>query len=108
MPFTKNGCLILAAMEPGTPGAKVNKRRTYLCGAWLISIAGTPVHTIAEAQAAFANLSAANVLNCTLVFSHPNTSPNISDRGVRNVSKEDFSQLHDQLNNCVELLGGTP
>jgi hypothetical protein len=107
--LTKNGHLLLAAMDPGTPGAKVDKWWTHLHRAWLIRIAGTPVHTIAEAQAAFVNVSAANVLDCTLVFSHPDTSPKISNRGIPIVSKEDFSQfMHDQLNNQVELLGGTP
>jgi hypothetical protein len=107
--LTKNGCLLLANMDPGTPGAKVDKWRTHLRGAWLTLIAGTPVHTIADTQAAFASLSGTNVLDCTLVFSHPEISPDILNRGVPIMSREDFSQFtHDQLNNQVELLGDPP
>jgi hypothetical protein len=45
----KNNRLILASMDPGTPGARIDKWRTQLRGAWLISIAGTPVLTSEEA-----------------------------------------------------------
>ncbi len=69
----------------------------------------TPIHTIADTQAAFASLSGTNVLDCTLVFSHLEISPIISNRGVPIMSREDFSQFtHDQLNNQVELLGNPP
>jgi hypothetical protein len=53
-------------MDPGTPGAKVDKWWTHLRGAWLISIVGMPVHTVHDAQAAFASLSGTNVLDLGL------------------------------------------
>ncbi len=94
--ITKSGQLLLANMDPGTPGAKVDRWRTQLRGAWLVLIAVTPISTVTEAQAAFASLSGNNVLDCMLVFSHPKISPNISNRGVPIMSKEDFSQyMHD-------------
>ncbi len=105
--ITKNGCLVLAAMDPGTPGAQVDKWCTRLQGAWLTTIAGTPVQTVADAQVAFAAFSGPNVMDCTLIFSHPEISQDISNRGVPIMSKEDFGHLsqftHDQLNNQVEL-----
>jgi hypothetical protein len=48
--------LILASMTPSTPGARVPRWRTRLCGAWLLSVNGTPVHTLAEAHQVFHNL----------------------------------------------------
>ncbi len=80
--FTKNGRLLLVTMEPSTPGAKVDKWRTHLRGAWLISIDGIEVSTIAATQEAFAWLSETSHHTCTLVLSHPHISPDISNRGV--------------------------
>ncbi len=45
-----NGCLYLGRMTPNSPGAKVDKWRIHLCGAWLIRIGSSTVSTIAEAQ----------------------------------------------------------
>jgi hypothetical protein len=110
--ITKGDRVILATMDPSTPGARIDKWRTQLRGAWLESIAGMAVHSVAEAQAAFASLSGHNVLDCTLVFCHPKVSPNISNRGVPIMSCDDFSDFsqytHNQLNNCADLLDGDP
>jgi hypothetical protein len=78
----KGDRVILATMDPCTPGTRIDKWRTQLRRAWLESIAGMAVHSVAEAQVAFASLSGHNVLDCTLVFCHPEVSPNISNRGV--------------------------
>ena len=56
--LTKNNRLILAKMDAGTPGAKSNKWRTQLRGAWLESINGIPITSIKEARAAFHSLTA--------------------------------------------------
>ncbi len=110
--ITKGDCVILATMDPSTPGGCIDKWRTQLRGAWLESIAGMAVHSVGEAQAAFASLSGHNVLDCTLVFCHPKVSPNISNRGVLIMSREDFSDFsqytHDQSNNCTDLVDGDP
>jgi hypothetical protein len=45
-----NGRLYLGGMAPGTPGAKVDRWRVNLRGAWLIKIGTTVVSTISEAQ----------------------------------------------------------
>jgi hypothetical protein len=107
--ITKHGHLVLAAMDPGTPRAEIDKWRTQLHGTWLVLINGTPVHTVADAQAAFALFSDATAMDCTLVFSHPEISLDISNRGVPIMSKDDFSKFtHDQLNNCIDLLNSGP
>ncbi len=107
--ITKHGRLVLAAMDPGTPGAKIDKWHTQLRDAWLVLINGTPVHTVADAQAAFASFCDATAMDCTLVFSHPEISPDISNRGVPIMSKDSFSQFtHNQLNNRIDLLNSGP
>ena len=110
--LTKNNRLILAKMDAGTPGAKIDKWRTRLRGAWLESINGTTVSSVAEARAAFRSLSGPHVSDCTLLFRHPEVSPDISNRGVPIMSRNDFSNFsqftHDQLNNRTDLRDGDP
>jgi hypothetical protein len=94
--FPKSGQFLLATMDPSTPGAKVDKWQTQLWGAWLISIDGLEVSTIAAAQEAFAWLSETSHHTCTLVFSHPHISPDISNCSVPIMSRDNFSQFtHD-------------
>jgi hypothetical protein len=97
--------LDLALMEPGTPGARIPRWRTRLRGAWLIAVDGAHLTTLADAQSAFARLSHAHSRGCTLLFSHPETIPDISSSGLPIMSKTNFPQLaHDQLNNRIDLL----
>jgi hypothetical protein len=98
--ITKNRRLILASINPSTPGARLNKWHTKLRGAWLISIDGRPVSTIADVQRVILTVSTSNPSSCTLLFSHPKVTPDISNRGVLVMSKDNFTQYtHDQLNN---------
>jgi hypothetical protein len=79
--------------------------RTRLRGAWLIQINNTPVASINDAKTAFANLSSSKSQRCTLLFSHPKITPDISNKGLPVMSKSDFSQFtHDQLNNRINLI----
>ncbi len=103
--ITKNGRLILANMDSGMPGACTDKWRIQLHGAWLITIDGRSVLTIADVQHELSNAFANNLSLCTLLFSHPKVTPDTLNRSVPIMSKEDFTQyMHDQLNNCVNLL----
>ena len=103
--FEKDGRILLASMAPSTPGARIPCWRTRLRGAWLISINGTPVSLILDAQSIFQELLANGALSCTLLFSHPEVTPDISNKGLPILSLSDFSQFtHDQLNNRVDLL----
>jgi hypothetical protein len=95
-------------MDPSTHGTQVDKWQTQLRGAWLVSIDGVEVSTIVAAQEAFAWLSEASHHTCTLVFSHPHISPDISNHGVP-MSRDDLSQFtHDQLNHRHDLLHDFP
>jgi hypothetical protein len=86
-------------MAPGTPGAKVDRWRVNLRGAWLIKIGTTVVSTISEAQSAFQALYTAGTPSVTLLFSHPELRRNISNKGLPIVSSAPFTQqIHDQLN----------
>jgi hypothetical protein len=103
--FEKDNRIYLASMAPSTPGARVPRWRTRLRGAWLININGTPVSLISDAQAVFHQLSATCAPTCTLLFSHPEITPDISNKGLPIMSTSDFSQLtHNQLNNWINLL----
>jgi hypothetical protein len=103
--FKKNGRLLLALMAPSTPGMRVPQWRTHLQGDWLIEVNGTPVSSINDAHAIFAHLSSERTPTCTLLFSHPEVTPDISNKGLPVMSKSDFSQFtHDQLNNRIDLI----
>jgi hypothetical protein len=107
--IVKDGPLILASMDKSTPGARVDKWRTCIWGAWLQSIDGSTVTSIKDAAAVFARLSTTNATTCTLVFSHPDTSPDISHNGLPIISHDNFSQFtHDQLNNGINLFAQGP
>jgi hypothetical protein len=104
----KDGRLVLALIDASTPAARIDCWRTHVRGAWLVSIDGTPVSTIAEAQDVFTPLQT-STHPCILVFSHPETSSDISNKGLPIMSKEDFSQFtHDQLNNRLDLITDGP
>jgi hypothetical protein len=103
--YEKNQRLYLASMAPSTPGARLPRWRTRLRGAWLIEINGTTIHKLSDAQSVFRHLSDTNARTCVLLFSHPEITPDISNKGLPLMSTSDFSQLtHDQLNNRVDLL----
>ncbi len=103
--FKKNGRLLLALMAPSTPGAHIPRWRTRLRDAWLLEVNGTPVSTIKDMHATFTYLASKNKPSCTLLFSHPEITPDISNKGLPVMSKSDFSQLTcDQLNNRIDLI----
>jgi hypothetical protein len=104
----KDGCLILALIDASTPAARIDRWRTHIRGAWLVSINGTMVTSINKVAAVLARTRPTSHL-CTLVFSHPEISPDVSNKGLPIMSLEDFSQFtHDQLNNRLDLLTDGP
>jgi hypothetical protein len=103
--FEKDNRILLASMAPGTPGARIARWRTCICGAWLIQVDGTPVTSISDAKADFTRLSCSNSPRCILQFLHPKVNPDISNKGLPVMSKSDFPQFtQDQLNNQLDLL----
>jgi hypothetical protein len=74
--------LILASMVPSTPGACVPRWRTHLRGAWLLSVNGTPVQTLADVHQAFHGLSLSQSTSCILLFAHPNIPHGILNKGL--------------------------
>jgi hypothetical protein len=93
--------LILASMAPSTPGARIPRWCTRLQGAWLLSINGTPVHTLAEVHQAFHNLSLSQPASCILLFAHPKISQGLSNKGLLLLCHNQIPQLSiDQLSNC--------
>jgi hypothetical protein len=103
--FEKHGRLLLAMMAPSTPGAYIPRWRTRLRSTWLIQIDDTPVNSIDDTNAMFEQLSTQRAPTCTLLFSHPEITPEISNKGLPIMSKSDFSQFtHNQLNNRINLM----
>ncbi len=104
----KDGRLVLASIDAHTPAPRIKRWRTHVWGAWLVSIDRTPVSTIAEAEGVFTRLQT-STHPCILIFSHPETSPDISNKGLPIMSKDDFLQFtHDQLNNLLDLIADGP
>jgi hypothetical protein len=66
--ITKDSRLILASMDKTTPGARIDKWRTRIHGAWLQSINNTKVLSLANVCAAFHTLLMTNATLCTLIF----------------------------------------
>jgi hypothetical protein len=92
--------LILASMAPSTPGARVPCWRTRLHGAWLLSVNGTPVHTLAKAHQVFHGLYLRNAASCILLFAHPRISHGLSNKGLPLLRRDQIPQLSiDQLSN---------
>ena len=90
-------------------GARIDKWRSRIRGAWLMSIGDMAVSTLAEVQSAIRLLSQRHAPSCLLTFTHPEISPDISHNGLPIISRDDFSQLtHDQLNNRLDLLATGP
>jgi len=107
--ITHDERLLLASMDKSSSGARINKWRSRIWGAWLVSIGDTVVSTLAEAQSAFRILSDNNAHSCLLTFTHLDFSPDISHNGLPIVSRDDFSHLtHDPLNNWLDLLAAGP
>jgi len=104
----KNGCLLLASIDVSTPAERIARWHTHLRGAWLVSVNGTPVETITDVSKILAQHTT-SPHPCILVFSHSKTSPDISNKGLPIMCKEDFSQFtHDQLNNRLDLTDNGP
>jgi hypothetical protein len=90
----QDGQLVLASMAPSTPGAHVPCWRTRLCGAWLLSINGTPVHTLADAHQVFQDLYLTHAALCNLLFAHPEISHGLSNKGLPLLRHDHIPQLN--------------
>ena len=52
----KNGRVFLEHIQPGSPGAKIPRWRTRICGAWLIKIGPPIIHSLPDAHTAFSTI----------------------------------------------------
>ena len=89
----KSGQLLLAHMSPSTPGAKILRWRTQLCGAWLIKIADHTVTSIDKARKAFEMLSTTGAPSARLLFAHPEIRLDLLRGRLPIVSSKPFSLL---------------
>ena len=87
-----------AGRSAGRSSARIARWRTRICGAWLLSINGTPVQTLTDVHNAFDNISLSRTPSCTLLFAHPEISHGISNKGLPLIRRDQISQLNiDQL-----------
>ena len=103
--FEQDGRVILAHMQPVTPGAKIPRWRTCIHGAWLLKIGTHIIQSISDACAAFSAIQALGSTHISLLFAHPEIRPDISRHGLPIVSTPPLftQQVHDQLNNQWEF-----
>ena len=102
--YVRNGRVHLASIAPSTPAARIHGWRTRIRGAWLIKVGNITVASIDDVVRAFDGLRTSGSPSVTLLFSHPEIRPNLSQDGLPIVSSAPFSQLtHDQLNNRWEF-----
>jgi hypothetical protein len=100
----RDGRVHLAAIAPSTPAARIHGWRTRIRGAWLIKVGDTIVNSIDEVTRAFDGLHTSGSPSVTLLFSHPEVRPSLSQAGLPIVSSAPFTQhMHDQLNNRWEF-----
>jgi hypothetical protein len=99
-----NNCLFLGSMALGTPSAKMPCWQSKLKGAWLIKVGSILVSYIADAQDAFATVTALGSPSVTLLFSHLEIRQDISHDGLPKMSSAPFSQqVHNQMNKCWDF-----
>jgi len=101
----RDGRVHLASIAPSTPAARIHSWRTRIRGVWLIKVDGVIVESIDDVVWAFEGLRTTGSQLVTLLFSHPEVRPNLSQDGLPIVSSAPFTQhTDDQLNNRWEFL----
>jgi hypothetical protein len=90
----------LASISPSTPAARIHDWRACIRGAWLIKIGDKTIQSIEDVAQVFDIPRLESSPSTTLLFSHPEIRPNLSQGGIPIILSAPFSQLtHDQLNN---------
>jgi hypothetical protein len=92
----KNGRVYLRQMLASTPGAKIRAWRTRLCGAWIIKIAGKPIHSIDDVATILSDLKSNGATSCTILMAHSALRDGLVETGIPQVNV-------DQLNNRYSL-----
>ncbi len=82
---------ILETISKGTPCAKIRNWRSQLKGAWLISIDGSPISTVAEVNSALDKSLCSDNPCCTLLFPPPEIRHGLMNEGIPQITL-------DQLN----------
>jgi hypothetical protein len=103
--FERVGWVHLGTISLSTPSAKLHEWRSCVRGAWLIKIGNVTVRSLEDVNNAFCILDSNKSPSATtLLFSHPEICPNLSQDGIPIVFLAPFTQnTHDQLNNRWEF-----
>jgi hypothetical protein len=89
--YELDGRVHLASISPSTPATCICDWRTCIRGAWLIKIDDTLVTPIDDVSMAFEALRTTLSPSTTLLFSHLEIQPNLSQDGIPIVSSAPFS-----------------
>ena len=92
---------MLHNMAKGSPCDKLKDWRSRLKGAWLISVNGIPVQSVADINTIFNNCLTSGIRECTLLFSHPYIRHGLTNEGIPQISL-------DQINPRRLFHGYTP
>ncbi len=95
----ENGRLLLEHMVKSTPAAKIPRWRSELKGAWLKSVHGHEVKTIADVHRVFDDLSRLELKECELIFAKLEVKQSLTEEGIPQVNI-------DQINPRPHLSGG--
>jgi hypothetical protein len=94
--FQQNWRLILGGMDTATPGSRINCWQTRIRGAILLQVGDYQVHTVQDAQDAFAKSIHTHLL-CPPLFAYLEIRQDISHNGLPIMHSGDFSQAtHNQ------------
>ncbi len=84
--YVRDGRVHLASIAPSTPAVRIHGWRTWIWGAWLIKVGDIIVESIDDVVRAFDGLHTSGFPSVTLLFSHPEVRPNLSQAGLPIVS----------------------
>ena len=92
--IARNDKLMLAAMSPSTPGARVRAWRSRLRGAWLIKVAEFHITSLKSARDAFAAVEKRRDNSCKLLFAHTEIKDGLTDNGIPQVNIDQLNNRH--------------
>ena len=102
--YERDGCVHQATISQSTPGSHLHEWRSRIWDAWLIKIGDITVKLLKVVNTGFCSLETYKCPSATLLFSHPEIRPNLSQGKIPIVVPAPFSQnIHDQLNNRWEF-----
>jgi hypothetical protein len=99
--YERDGPVHLASISPSTLTARRHDWHAQIRGTWLFRVDKMPIGSIADVATAFVALRLGHTLSTTLLFTHLEIRPNLSQDGIPIVSSTPFSQLTHAMTNSI-------